>query len=122
MPSSRTFATSTRLALWQAIDAFRQEGVSAETEGMEILVRRLVGLQKADAFNDNGLLTAMEWRPPSDVVPRRMMRTIIKDAERQTKLKEKKKPRKRTGTGEPAPQGDRKQQQHRSQPRGAGDN
>ena len=71
----------------QAIDALR----GGDTElCLEILVRTLSGLQLADEYQDPSLLAEMEWAPPESVVPRDVLRTLIKDAKRRKNLKPKK--------------------------------
>ena len=92
----------------QAIDAFQREGVGHQYEGMEILLRTLAGLYKADEFGSQDILEQLEWAPPEDILPRGVVRTAVKDAQRQAKLRPTKK--------KPAPGGDRK----KNGPPGAG--
>jgi hypothetical protein len=74
-------------SLAQAIDAFRQEGVTASFEGMEILVRRLAALHQADQYDDNALIHALEWCPPQNVIPRATLRVALKDAAQRNRLR-----------------------------------
>ena len=85
--TKRKYYEATTLA--QAIDAFRAEGIGAEFEGMEILARRLAGLQMANDHKDDTFLEAMAWRQRSTVVPSDLVRTYIKDVERRNKLRPK---------------------------------
>lgn len=71
----------------QAIDAFGRSGVSLHEEGMEILVRNLAGLVQADRFGDPSLLEELEWAPPEDLLPRAVLRTVLKDSKRRAKYK-----------------------------------
>jgi hypothetical protein len=88
----------------QAIDAFTREGIDLHHEGMEILVRNLAGLHMADQHSDPSLLEHFEWDPPTDIVPRDILRTVFKDAKRNSKFKPSKKktpadPKKGAGAG-----------------------
>ena len=74
----------------QAVDALLREGVSLQLEGMEILVRNLAGVVEADKLGEPAVLTGMEWQPPQDIVPRSVLRTVLKDAKRRKELKPKK--------------------------------
>jgi hypothetical protein len=74
----------------QAIDALLREGVPLHFDGMEILVRNLAGVVEADKSADPSVLTGMEWQPPQDIVPRSVLRTVLKDAKRRKELKPKK--------------------------------
>ena len=76
----------------QAIDAFVREGVSLHYEGMEILVRTLAGVVEADNYGEPAILTEMEWQPPQEIVPRAMIRTVLKDVKRRREIKPKKQP------------------------------
>lgn len=81
----------------QAIDALLRDGVPLHFEGMEILVRNLTGVVEADKLGESAVLTGMEWQPPQDIVPRSVLRTVLKDAKRRKELKPKK-----TSRSEPA--------------------
>ena len=76
----------------QAIDAFRREGVGHQYEGMEILLCRLMGLQKADLLQNDHLLLSFAWAPPEDPVPQEKLRAALKDAERRKRLQPKSSP------------------------------
>ena len=76
-------------SLGQAIDALLQEGLSSTSEGLEILLRRLVAIQKADERKDDSIIRELEWKPREDVVPRSVLRRVIKDAERSKRLRPK---------------------------------
>jgi len=86
----------------QAIDALIREGVPLHLEGMEILVRSLAGVVEADKLGEPAVLAGMEWQPPQDIVPRSVLRTVLKDAKRRKELKTKK----------PAPRDPKKTGQH----------
>ena len=77
----------------QALDALRREGVPLHFEGMEILVRNLCGVVEADKHGDPSLLEGLEWALPQDIVPRSVLRTVMKDAKRRNQLKPKSAPR-----------------------------
>jgi Arc/MetJ family transcription regulator len=94
------------LSLAQAIDAFRAEGVDHKYEGVEILVRRLVGLKQADEMKDDSFLSVIAWSPREALVPQDLLRRHIKDVERLKKLKpsaDKWRRGKRTGGGPSKP-------------------
>ena len=74
----------------QAVDALLRQGVPLHYEGMEILVRNMTGVVEADKLNESAVLTGMEWQPPQDVVPRSILRTVLKDAKRRGKIKPRK--------------------------------
>jgi hypothetical protein len=84
----------------QAIDSLVADGVPLTLEGMEILVRNMVAVYEADKRNDTGILDSLEWAPPEDVVPRDIMRTVIKDTKRNEKFKQK--PKKQAAGGDKA--------------------
>ena len=71
----------------QAIDALMREGVPLSYEGMEILVRNMAGVVEADKHNDSAVLEGLEWALPQDIVPRAVLRTVMKDAKRRKQLK-----------------------------------
>lgn len=73
----------------QAIDALLREGVPLSFEGMEILLRNLAGVVEADRLGEPAVLTGMEWQPPQDIVPRSVLRTVLKDAKRIKEMKPK---------------------------------
>ncbi len=54
---------------------------------MEMLVRNLAGLHQSDLYNDSDIMEKMELRPPEDIVPRDVMRTVLKDAKRDKNFK-----------------------------------
>lgn len=76
----------------QALDALMREGVPLHLEGMEILVRNLAGVCEADKRGDPTVLEGLEWALPQDIVPRSVLRTVLKDAKRRNELKPKNKP------------------------------
>ena len=49
------------MSLARAMDAFIKEGIPTHSEGVEIIVRRLVGVQLADEKNNWTFCTSMEW-------------------------------------------------------------
>ena len=85
--NTRNMHEARRIA--QAIDAFRREGVSWDSEGMEILVRNLAGLHKSDEYGDATFLEEMEWAPPESIVPDSVMRPIVKAVKRTKALRPK---------------------------------
>ena len=85
----------------QAIDALLREGVPLHFEGMEILVRNLTGVVEADKLGESAVLTGMEWQPPQDIVPRSVLRTVLKDAKRRKELKPKKTPKSEPASRDP---------------------
>ena len=97
--SSRNWHEARVLA--QGIDRLLEEGISHSSAAMEIFIRRLVGLQKADQYDDVTLLEELEWAPPEDVVPREVLRAALKGAERRKKLRPQN--RKWNSSGGPAP-------------------
>jgi len=70
----------------QAIDAFLAAGIPLEETGMEILFRTVAGLMLSDEYGDPTLLEEMEWAPPEAIVPRDILRTVMKDARRRRGL------------------------------------
>ena len=85
----------------QAIDALLREGVPLHFEGMEILIRNLTGVVEADKLGESAVLTGMEWQPPQDIVPRSVLRTMLKDAKRRKELKPKKTPKSEPASRDP---------------------
>ncbi len=77
----------------QAIDTFLRQGVTADFEGMEILVRNLAGLRKSDELRDPSILEEFEWAPPEDFVPRDIFRAVVKGAQRRAKYSRTTKPK-----------------------------
>jgi hypothetical protein len=73
----------------QAIDAAMDEGITSDHLVLELLLRTAAGLRLADDFGDQGLLEEIEWSPPEAVVPRDMLRTLMKDSARRKALKPK---------------------------------
>lgn len=77
------------LVLAQALDACRREGIGFGSEVVEILARRLVGLELADKMGDDEFIAALAWAPHQEVVPQSMLRTLMRDVERRKKLRPK---------------------------------
>ena len=78
----------------QVIDQLLREGIGTDSLAMEMLLRNLTGLCEADKCSDASILAELEWQPPEELIPRNLMRTIRKDAERRSKFDTKtKKPR-----------------------------
>ena len=73
----------------QAIDAFIKEGVSADFLGMEILVRTVSGIVKADTEKNPKLLEQWEWQPPESILDRDMEQVLYRNVERVLKLEKK---------------------------------
>jgi hypothetical protein len=64
-----------------AVDAFLADGVSEESTGMEILLRRMAGVTMADDTGKWGASDAIEWNTSSkSLLPRKDMRRYFKDA------------------------------------------
>jgi hypothetical protein len=57
----------------------------------EVLSRTVVALYQADIYQEPGIIEKLEWDPPRNLIPRDRMRKILKDVERDNKLKKKKK-------------------------------
>ena len=58
---------------------------------MEALLRNLAGVCEADKMGDTAILEGLEWAPPQEIVPRTILRTVMKDVKRRNELKAKKK-------------------------------
>jgi hypothetical protein len=50
-----------------------------DTDAGECLVRNIIGLAKSDEFQKPSLMTEFEWMPPLEVIPRDMLRLLLKD-------------------------------------------
>jgi hypothetical protein len=70
----------------QAIDALLAAGIPLAETGIEILFRTVAGLVLSDEYGDPTLLEEMEWAPPEAIVPRDILRTVMKDAKRRRDL------------------------------------
>jgi hypothetical protein len=80
----RSFHEARRNA--QVFDALRLTNVPLTHDAMEMLLRNLVGLQTADARNNLALLDEFEFAPVQDVCPRDVLRTILRDHQRNHSL------------------------------------
>jgi hypothetical protein len=66
-------------------------GIPLAETGIEILFKTIAGLILSDEYGDPTLLEEMEWEPPEAIVPRDVLRTVMKDAKRRRDLASKKK-------------------------------
>lgn len=68
-------------ALAEAFDAFVDEGLDVSSIGLELLSRRLIGVQLADKANDWSLCDAIQGPSLTDsALPRSMFSKVLKDA------------------------------------------
>ena len=59
---------------------------------IEMLVRNVVGLVEGDRLGNSSILESLEWRAPQEVLPRDMLRSIIKDSKRFDEYRQPSKP------------------------------
>jgi hypothetical protein len=83
--SQRSFHEARRIA--QAVDALVKDGARLRWTGMEMLLRNLSGICEADRLDEVGILEAFELRPPQQLLPRQVLRTVLKDVARAKKLR-----------------------------------
>jgi hypothetical protein len=76
----------------QAIDAFIKEGVSPDFLGMEILVRTVSGIIKADSDKNSRYLEQWEWQPPESILDRDMEQALYRNVDRVMRLEKKRAP------------------------------
>jgi hypothetical protein len=70
--------------------AYRQYGRAfLQTDLGEVMLRNMVGLQKADEFGKPTLMNEFEWFPEVEVVPREFVRILVKDSARVDNFKKK---------------------------------
>ena len=70
----------------QVVDQALAEGITTDSLAMEMLLRNLTGLYEADVNRNPPILAELEWEPPEELIPRSVMRTVLKDAERRAKF------------------------------------
>jgi hypothetical protein len=74
-------------AIAQAVDALRAEGVTTSSLGIEILLRRLSGVQLADLTGKWEACESVAWSSfGSSLLPRAELRRVLKDADQMTRL------------------------------------
>lgn len=83
--NSRNGHEARRIA--QVLDALVRLNIDYDTDAMEICVRILMGLCQADTFSDPSYLDVMEWAPPTDPMPRELLRQFQKGVKRRAQLK-----------------------------------
>ena len=77
-------------SLAHAIDALLCEGLKHSSLGLEILLRRLAGVQLADSTGSWDLCSAVEWiNSNSSLLPREELAKVIREAERLGRLTRK---------------------------------
>jgi hypothetical protein len=83
------------VALAAGLDALVRDRVSELSDGMEILARRLVGVQLSDANSNNwDLCKAVEWPYPcGNLLDQRFYAKVVKDASAIRILRERSKPK-----------------------------
>jgi hypothetical protein len=74
-------------AIAQAVDAFRAEGATTSSLGIEILLRRLSGVQLADLTGKWEACESVAWSSfGNSLLPRAELRRVLKDADQMTRL------------------------------------
>jgi hypothetical protein len=80
------------LALAAALDTLVAEGVDTNSDGIEILVRRLSGVQLADKYDNWDLCQAVEWPYASQsLLDQHLLARAIKDAGAIARLRDRSK-------------------------------
>ena len=83
--------------LAEAFDALVDEGLGEDSAGLEILARRLAGVQLADKTNDWSFCDAIQGPGLMDsVLPRKMFSRALRDAASLRRLSDRARPRLRT--------------------------
>jgi len=78
------------LALAEALDCFMEEGIDESSAGLEIMSRRLVGVQLADRSGDWSLCEAVQGPSLLDsVLSRKHFSSVLKDAASIRRMQEK---------------------------------
>ena len=74
-------------SLARAVDVALAEGYSEDSVALEMLLRRLAGVQLADQFGDWSACSATEWIPTGQsLIPRSELKQTLKDAAVMKKL------------------------------------
>jgi hypothetical protein len=74
-------------AIAQAVDAFRAEGATTSSLGIEILLRRLSGVQLADLTGKWEACESVAWSSfGNSLLPRSELRRVLKDADQMSRL------------------------------------
>lgn len=74
-------------AIAQAVDALRAEGATTSSLGLEILLRRLSGVQLADLTGKWEACESVAWSSMGNsLLPRAELRRVLKDADQMTRL------------------------------------
>jgi hypothetical protein len=74
-------------SLAQAIDILLAEGVDSNSLGLEILLRRVSGVQLADHYGDWNVASALQWSGPNNsLLGRNVLTSTLKQAYQMTKL------------------------------------
>ena len=68
-------------------DLLVQNGAPLHWTGMEALLRNLAGVCESDKLGDPSVIEGLEWAPPQDIVPRNVLRMVMRDAKRRKELK-----------------------------------
>ena len=85
--------------LAEAFDAFVEEGLGEDSMGLEILARRLAGVQLADKTNDWSFCDAIQGPGLMDsVLPRKMFSKALRDAASLRRLSDRTRPKFRTAS------------------------
>lgn len=71
----------------QMLDALLESGIDLSHDAVEMGARNIAGLLLADAHERHDLIEQMELLPPASIVPRAILRNLIKDADRATRFK-----------------------------------
>ena len=72
----------------QVADELMRTGypLSGRGDALEMLMRTVAGLYMSDLHEDVSLLEELEWCPPQALVPRDVVRSVLKDAKRKQQL------------------------------------
>jgi hypothetical protein len=81
----------------QVVDAAVREGASLKQDFMEMLLRNLAAICKADELGEPQIIHEFEFEPPQELIPREALRVALKDSQRYALLR-------RNGTRTPRPQ------------------
>jgi hypothetical protein len=74
-------------AIAQAVDALRAEGLPVSSTGLEILLRRLSGIQLADLTGKWEACESVAWcSSGNSLLPRAELRRVLKDADQMSRL------------------------------------
>ena len=95
--NTRNYYESKRWA--RLIDQLLKQGEAPTTDAMEMAVRNLAGLVKADEYGDLAILEQLEFAPSEEILSRDVFREVLTDARRNAKYKPKKKAGQSSGAG-----------------------